>query len=98
MLVFSTRSPPMSTVISGAVSVSSCARSTSSSSAGRSVLAGEEVAEPVRLRLKHGHRLDVRHFLRGVGPPWRKRHLYRVAAATGRFFNAGAAAQDDQVG
>ena len=33
---FSTRIPPTSTVISGAVSVSRCARSTSSSAAGRS--------------------------------------------------------------
>ena len=59
--------PPTSTVISGAVSVSRLARSSSSVSGG-SLLAGSQVvAEPVGARLEHGERLDVGLLLRGVG-------------------------------
>ena len=70
-----TRRPPTSTVISGAVSVSRLARSTSSSS-GRRLLAGSEVvAEAVSGRLEHGKRLDVGLLLRCVRAPRRERNL-----------------------
>ena len=52
--------PPIRTVISGAVSVSSCARSTSSSSADPCVSLAQVVAEPVRGRLEHGERVARR--------------------------------------
>ena len=52
-LAFRARMPPTRTVISGAVSVSNCARSTSSSSAGFRCLGSEVVAEPVRYQGSH---------------------------------------------
>jgi hypothetical protein len=93
----STRRPPTSTVISGALSESSCARSTSSSASdGRTAAA--VVAEAVGLRLEHRERLHVGHFLRRVGAARRERHVERVAGALGRGFDAGVAREHDQVG
>ena len=62
-----TRRPPTRTVISGAVSVSSCALSTSSCLGGTARPACEVVAEAVGDRLEHGERLDVGLLLR-----WRR--------------------------
>ena len=56
----STRRPPTSTVISGAVSVRSCALSTSSCLGRYRELALEVVAEAVGDRLEHREGLDVR--------------------------------------
>jgi hypothetical protein len=69
-----TRRPPTSTVISGAVRVSSCALSISSASAGTGVLAFEVVAEAVGDGLEHGEGLDVGLLLRGVHASRRERH------------------------
>ena len=89
--------PPTSTVISGAVSVSSCARSTSNSSAGRPC-PSEVVAEPVCGRFKHGKGIHVGHFLRRVGTPGREGNLNVVSGFFRGFLDGGAPTQDNQIG
>ena len=64
--------PPTRTVISGAVSVSNCALSTSISSAGTARACLEVVAEPVGGRLEHGEGIDVGLLLRRVRAPRRE--------------------------
>ena len=89
--------PPTSTVISGAVSVSSCARSTSSSSAGRSMLVTEVVAESVCGRFKHGKGFHVGHLLRRVGAPGREGNLHVVPGLLRRFLDGCTPAQHNQI-
>jgi hypothetical protein len=67
-----TRRPPIRTVISGAVSVSSCALSTSSSAADGLEPLARVVAEPVGDRLQHGEGLHVGLLLRRVHAPGEK--------------------------
>ncbi len=89
--------PPTSTVISGAVSVSMCARSTSSSSADL-VCRSEVVAEPVGGRFEHGKRVDVGLLLRGVRAPRREGNLHVVPGVLRSLLDGCAPAQHDQVG
>ena len=90
--------PPTSTVISGAVSVSSCALSISSASAGTVCLPFEVVAEAVGDRLEHGEGLDVGLLLRGVRAARREGNRHVVTGVLRRLLDAGAAAEHDQVG
>ena len=96
-LVLSTRMPPTSTVISGAVSVSSCARSMQQR-LGRHLVAGLlEVAEAVGHRFEDGERLDIGLLLRRVHASGRERHRHRLAAVLRGLLDAGATAQHDQI-
>ena len=95
---FSARSPPMSTVISGALSVSLNARSISRCSAGTCVSLSQEVAEPVRVRLEHGERFDVGLLLRRVRASRRERDLHVVSGVLRGLLDGGASAEHDQVG
>ena len=90
--------PPTRTVISGAVSVSSCARSTSISSAETAHPAFEVVAEPVRDRLEHGEGFHVGLLLRRVRAPRREGNLHLMPGLLRRLLDGGAAAENDQVG
>ena len=86
----STRIPPTRTVISGAVSVSSCARSTSISSGETADALFQVVAESVGERLEHREGIDVGLRLRRVGAARRERHLHVMPAC---FAAASTAAQ-----
>ena len=94
----STRRPPTSTVISGAVSVSRLALSTSRCSAGFCAPLPGVVAEPVGGRLEHGEGLDVGLVLRRVRAPRGEGHLDVEAGVPRGLLDGGAAAQHDQVG
>jgi hypothetical protein len=87
-LAFRTRRPPTSTVISGAVRVSSCALSTSSSSAGHGVLALEVVAEAVGDRFEHGEGVHIGLLLRGVRAARREGNRHVVAGLLRRLLDA----------
>ena len=93
---FRTRMPPTSTVISGAVSVSMCARSTSSSSA-ELVSVSEVVAEPVCGRFEHGKRVHVGLLLQRVRAPRREGNLHVVPGVLRSLLDGRAPAQNDHV-
>ena len=58
----------------------------------------QEVAEPVRVRLEHGERLDVGLLLRRIRAARRERHLHVVAGLLRRLLDGRVAAEHDQVG
>ena len=89
--------PPTRTVISGAVSVSSCARSTSISSAGSSMALPDVVAEPVRGRFQHREGLDIGLLLRRVRAARREGNLHVMPGLLRRRLDGRAAAEHDQV-
>ena len=97
-LAFSTRMPPTSTVISGAVSVSRLRLVDQQGLGRQSLLAFEVVAEAVRDRFEHGERLDVGLLLRGVRAAGREGDRHVVTGLLRRLLDAGATGQDDQVG
>ena len=95
----STRRPPTSTVISGPVSVSNCARSTSASSGAMNcALAADVVAEAVGARLERREGFDVGLLLRRVHAARREGHLHVDAGVLRGLLDRGAAAEHDQVG
>ena len=71
-----TRKPPTRTVISGAVSVSICARSTSNSSAVLFVPVCKVVTKSVCGRFKHSKRFDIGLLLQRIRASRSKRHFY----------------------
>ena len=71
-LALSTRRPPTRTVISGAVSVSNCARSTSSASAGDRVSSLLVISKAVGERLERSEGIHIGLLLRSVHAPGRE--------------------------
>src|SRR5579862_776171 len=81
-LAFSTRIPPSSTVISGTLSVSRWARSSSNSASDRSSPLRTKL-EAVHDRFEHGKGFHVGQLLRRVGAPWREGNLHLVPSLLG---------------
>ena len=74
-LVFRTRMPPTSTVISGAVRVSNCALSIKQFFGRNGVSALEVIAEAIGDRLEDREGFDIGLLLRSVHASRRERHL-----------------------
>jgi hypothetical protein len=80
-----------------AVSVSSCARSTSSSSADTAVFGLLVVAETVCFRFEHGEGLHIGLLLRGIRASRREGNRHIVTGIFRRLLDTCATGQDDQV-
>ena len=94
----SARRPPTRTVISGAVSVSRFALSTSNSAADAFVSLADVVAEAVRGRLEHGEGGHIGLLLRGIGAAWREGNLHVVASLLCCLLDGCRATENNQVG
>ena len=97
-LVPSMRMPPMRTVISGAVSVRSCALVDQHVLRADADLALDVVAEAVGDRLEHREGFDVRLVLPGVHSSGREGNLHLDAGVLRGLLDARAAREHDQVG
>ncbi len=97
-LVPSTRMPPTRAVISQAVSPSSCARSSSSSSGGDNVVLLQPVAKAVSQGFQHLERLDIGLFLGGIAAARCKVDRHLDARGLGRLLDTDIAGQHDHIG
>ena len=95
-----TRSPPMSAVISGPVSRSSCARSINASTGRHELLAlaADIVAEAVGPRFERREGLHVGLILRRIHAARREGDLHVDAGILCGLFDRSGAAENDQVG